>query len=88
MALRITPRSPPPLTPEASRRVRALTRAAFSWRRKQLGTILRRHPDLRCSAAWVEEALAERSLAATLRPERLSPDDFVALSRALAEGSR
>ncbi len=88
VALRITPRSPPPLTPEASRRVRALTRAAFSWRRKQLGTILRRHPDLRCSAAWVEEALAERSLSATLRPERLSPDDFVALSRALTEGSR
>ena len=35
--LRITPRSPPWLTREAAARVRVLTRAAFSWRRKQLG---------------------------------------------------
>lgn len=83
VVLRITPRSPPPITPEAARRVRTLTRAAFSWRRKQLGTILRRHPDLRGAAASAEAALAERSLSPTLRPERLSPDDFVALSRTL-----
>lgn len=82
--LRITPRSPPPLSADASRRLRTLTRAAFSWRRKQLGTILRRHPDLRYAAAAVEAVLDERSLHSTLRPERLSSDDFVALSAALA----
>lgn len=84
VALRITPRSPPPLTADASRRLRTLTRAAFSWRRKQLGTILHRHPDLRWAAAAAEAVLDERALPATLRPERLSPADFVALSSALA----
>lgn len=82
-AVRITPFSPPRLTTEEAGRVRVLTRAAFSWRRKQLGKILQRHPDLRCPAAAVKEVLGARGLAPTLRPERLSPEDYVALSAAL-----
>ena len=83
MALRITPRVPQKLDAEAVRRVRTLTRACFSWRRKQLGKILLRHPELRCPPPEVEQALAGRSLQATVRPEQLSPDDYIALSRAL-----
>ena len=81
--LRITPRLPAHLTPEAAVRVRTLTRAAFSWRRKQLGTILTRHPDLRCPRDVVEPVLAARSLSPALRPERLSPEDFMAIAAAL-----
>ncbi len=82
-AVRITPFSPPRLTAEEAVRVRVLTRAAFSWRRKQLGKILQRHPDLRCPAAAVKEALGTRGLSPALRPERLSPEYYVELSQAL-----
>ncbi len=85
-AVRITPRSPPRVGPAEAERVRVLTRAAFSWRRKQMGTILRRHPALGFSPAAVERALGARGLAPTLRPERLAPDDFVALAAALLAG--
>lgn len=83
VALRITPRSPPRLTPAAAARVRVLTRAAFSWRRKQLGSILARHPDLHLRRDVVERVLGGRSLSPALRPEQLSPEDFVAIAAAL-----
>ena len=83
VAIRITPRDPPRLTAAEAARVRTLTRAAFSWRRKQLGTILRRHPDLRRPAASVREMLAARALSPTVRPEQLSPEDYLWLSGAL-----
>ena len=85
VAIRITPRSPPRLSPRGAARVRRLTRAAFSWRRKQLGTILARHPDLARPRPVVERLLSSCSLAAELRPERLAPEDFVALAAALSE---
>lgn len=83
VAIRITPRSPPRLTRSAAARVRVLTRAAFSWRRKQLGTILARHPDLRRPRDEIAEVLDGLQLTPTLRPERLSPEDFMALAAAL-----
>ena len=83
VAVRITPRAPPRLTRTAAARVRTLTRAAFSWRRKQVGTILARHPDLACSRDKIERVLADRGLSPTLRPERLSAEDFMALATAL-----
>lgn len=82
-ALRITPRSPQPLDAAAAARVRRLTRAAFSWRRKQLRTILRRHPDVRRAPEVVEAALRKRSLPPAIRPERLAPEEFVALAALL-----
>jgi len=85
--LRITPRSPPRLTPAAAARVRVVTRAAFSWRRKQLGTILARHPDLRCPRDVAESVLKDCSLASALRPEQLSPEDFMAIAAALPPGA-
>jgi len=83
VAIRITPRDPPRVTVAEAARVRTLVRAAFSWRRKQLGTILRRHPDLRCPASSVDETLAPRGLSPTLRPEQLSPEEYLWLSSAL-----
>ena len=85
VALRIAPRSPPRLTPAAAGSVRVLTRAAFSWRRKQLGTILTRHADLRCPRDIAEHLLAECSLAPAVRPEQLSPEDFIALAARLQD---
>ncbi len=84
VTLRITPHAPPPLTAAEATRIRTLTRAAFGWRRKQLGTIVRRHPDLRSVARPVLAALAARGLSHSLRPEQLSVQDFVALARAAA----
>lgn len=83
VAIRVTPRDPPRVTADEASRVRTVTRAAFSWRRKQLGTILRRHPDLRCPASSIRDALAARSLSPTVRPEQLSPEDFLWLGSAL-----
>lgn len=82
--VRLTPRSPPGLTAAEADRVRVLTRAAFSWRRKQLGTILSRHPDLRIPRAAVHELLGERGLSPAIRPEQLSPEEFVELGTALS----
>lgn len=78
--VRITPRSPPALTPRRAARVRTLVRAAFSWRRKQIGKILRAHPSLRCPPDEAAAALRARSLDPKLRPEQLAPSDFAALS--------
>ena len=83
VAIRVTPRDPPRVTADGASRVRTVTRAAFSWRRKQLGTILRRHPDLRCPASSIRDALTARSLSPTVRPEQLSPEDFLWLASAL-----
>lgn len=62
---------------------RVLVRAAFSWRRKQIGTILARHPDLNLTPDTAARVLESRSLSPRTRPEQLSPDDFAALAQAL-----
>jgi 16S rRNA (adenine1518-N6/adenine1519-N6)-dimethyltransferase len=82
--VRITPLQPLPLDEDEERRLRTLTRAAFQWRRKQLQKILRDHPDL----ALPEDRLpaVEQALGVdlTVRPETLSPEAFVQLSRLVA----
>ena len=45
--VRITPFTPPPLSADEERSLRVLTRAAFTWRRKQVQKILRDHEALR-----------------------------------------
>ena len=82
--VRLTPHAPPRLTADQADQVRVLTRAAFSWRRKQLGTILSRHPDLRIPRAAVHDLLGERRLSPKMRPEQLSPEEFVELGVALS----
>ncbi len=85
VVVRVVPRSPVALAPAEAARVRTLVRAAFSWRRKQIGTILRSHPDLRLPPEKATATLQARSLDPRLRPEQLAPADFVALSAVLPE---
>jgi len=81
--IRITPAHPPPLEATEEAALRRLVRASFQWRRKQLGKILREHPDLACSAEIAAAALTEAGAAPSDRPERLSPEQFMALAAAL-----
>jgi 16S rRNA (adenine1518-N6/adenine1519-N6)-dimethyltransferase len=81
--IRITPLLPPPLAEAEETDLRALTRTAFGWRRKQLQRILRSAEDY----ALVEDEVAvletETGIAMNHRPEAISPEQFVRLSRAL-----
>jgi 16S rRNA (adenine1518-N6/adenine1519-N6)-dimethyltransferase len=79
--IRIRPRAAAADFDEA--RLRDLVRAAFQWRRKQMRKILRDHPDLRLDPAVVDALLRDAGLEPTVRPERISPETFVALSAAL-----
>jgi 16S rRNA (adenine1518-N6/adenine1519-N6)-dimethyltransferase len=81
--VRIRPLRPEPLGEREEERLRTLVRACFQWRRKQLGKILRDHPDLRLVPADAEAAAAAAGAGLHERPERLSPDVFVRLSATL-----
>ena len=81
--LRIEPRVPEPLALDEEDRLRRLVRAAFQWRRKQLGKTLRDHPDLRVDSGRLEEIAERAGISLSDRPERLSPDHFSALAAAL-----
>ena len=81
--IRIDPFRPERTTAEQEARLRALVRAAFQWRRKQLGKILRDHPELAHSDAVVGAAAEAAGVVLTDRPERLSPETFVRLALAL-----
>jgi 16S rRNA (adenine1518-N6/adenine1519-N6)-dimethyltransferase len=83
VVVRVTPIVPEPLSDVEERRLRALVRAAFQWRRKQLRKILRDHPDLELSEAVMDRAAHAADIDLSDRPERISPDRFVALARAL-----
>ncbi|TVP75514.1 MAG: ribosomal RNA small subunit methyltransferase A [Gemmatimonadales bacterium] len=81
--IRVRPHRPEPLTEAEEVRLRRLVRAVFQWRRKQLGRTLRAHPDLEMPVPAMEEALAELGIESSRRPESLSPQQFIALSRHL-----
>ncbi len=83
--LRVTPRRDSALTAEEESHARRLARAAFQWRRKQLAKILRDHPELTFSVSRIGVALDETGIRPTDRPEQLSPEDFLALARALGD---
>jgi 16S rRNA (adenine1518-N6/adenine1519-N6)-dimethyltransferase len=63
--------------------LRALTRAAFSMRRKQLQKILRTAPGYGLHPNAAEQVLRELGLSPRDRPETLEPATFVALATAL-----
>ena len=86
--VRITPMDPPPLSEAEEVRLRALTRAVFQWRRKQLKKTLRDHADLLLPEAFLPEVEQETGIPLTARPEELSPEDFVRLSRVVAAQGR
>jgi 16S rRNA (adenine1518-N6/adenine1519-N6)-dimethyltransferase len=79
--VRIRPLSPPPLDEGEEARLRVVVRAAFQWRRKQMGKILREHPDLGLGAERATAAAAAAGVALQDRPERLAPEAFITLSR-------
>ena len=81
--IRITPLRPAPLDPEEERDLRALTRAAFAWRRKQLQKILRAAPGYGLDPEEVASVAAAAGVEPTGRPESLDPDAFIRLARAL-----
>ena len=72
------------LGPEGPETLRALTRAAFGLRRKQLQKILRIAPGYGLEADAAEAVLEEVGVEPTARPETLDPATFVALAAALA----
>lgn len=85
--LEISPLRPDPLSEREEHSLRVLTRAAFQWRRKQIRTILRNHPDLRVGAEALEDLEGETGFSLERRPETFSPEEMIRLSRAL-KGAR
>ena len=81
--IRIVPFDPPSLSGDEEADVRALTRTAFAWRRKQLQKILRAAPDYGLAAERVAALQGETGIDMSARPETLEPEAFVALARAL-----
>ena len=81
--IRIRPFRPERLSEHEEERLRRLVRAAFQWRRKQLRKILRDHPDVACPPEAAEATAAGLGIDLEDRPERLTPEQFVALAAAL-----
>ena len=82
--IRIRPLDPPPLSPREERRLRTLTRALFQWRRKQLGKIMRDHPELRLPVTQAAALLSAAGAREADRPEVVSPEAFREMARRLA----
>ena len=83
--VRIVPRRPFELRPAEEQDLRALTRTAFAMRRKQLQKILRSAEGYELDAATVQHLEAELGRPLTGRPEELSANQFVQLSRLLRQ---
>jgi 16S rRNA (adenine1518-N6/adenine1519-N6)-dimethyltransferase len=81
--VRVRPFHPETLSLEEEERLRVLVRAVFQQRRKQLGKILREHPDLRVPRDAVDDLAAATGFDPTDRPETLDPAAFVRLAEAL-----
>jgi len=82
--VRITPFRPERTDEREEASLRSLVRAVFQWRRKQLRKILRDHPELGYDASTLARALEAADVAPTDRPERVAPDAFVRMVRALS----
>lgn len=81
--VRIEPFRPPPLTAAEERDLRALTRAAFTWRRKQIQRILRSAPGYGLGPGEVDAVGRAAGIDVNARPEALAPEAFIRLARAL-----
>lgn len=86
--IRITPLRPPPLTAAEELDLRALTRNAFAWRRKQLQKTLRAAPDYDFGIDTVAEIASETGIDLERRPESLSPEELARLARTLRTRGR
>lgn len=76
--VRISPRTDPVIQPEEETAFRLFVQNAFSFRRKQLGRVLR--TVLNISAEKAIAIVQECGLTPDLRPEVLSPQDFARLT--------
>src|SRR5690606_20934262 len=81
--VRITPYHPPPMSAAEEADLRALTRTAFGWRRKQLQKTLRTAPAYALDAEAVERVAEEAHIALDRRPESLTVQEFTTLARTL-----
>jgi 16S rRNA (adenine1518-N6/adenine1519-N6)-dimethyltransferase len=81
--VRITPHRPPRLSAGEEVDLRALTRTAFGWRRKQLQKTLRAAPAYALDAEQLERIARETGIALDRRAESLAIDQFTTLARAL-----
>ena len=81
--VRIVPRRPYQLGANEELDLRELTRASFAMRRKQFQKILRSAAGYELSADQVSSLEAEIKQPLTVRPEELSPAQFVEISRIL-----
>lgn len=86
--LRVRPHRPPPLTHVQEERLRSLTRSSFQWRRKQLGTTLRKHPLYGLGRAELDRVEGETGFDLRRRPETFSPDELVQLTDCLSRMGR
>ncbi len=84
--VRIRPHVPERLTEVEEQELRKLTRAAFSWRRKQMQTTLRKHASYGLSEGDVRRLESRTGLPLWRRPEAFSPEEFVTMSRLLPAG--
>jgi 16S rRNA (adenine1518-N6/adenine1519-N6)-dimethyltransferase len=82
--VRITPLATPLVAPEEERPLRTLVQNAFGMRRKQMRRVVRSLFALDAPAA--DELLAAAHVDPEVRPETLSPEQFVALLRARHAG--
>jgi 16S rRNA (adenine1518-N6/adenine1519-N6)-dimethyltransferase len=78
--VRITPLPSPLVAPNEERALRTLVQNAFGMRRKQMRRVLRSL--LALDAAGADALLARTGIDPEVRPETLSPEQFVALLRA------
>jgi 16S rRNA (adenine1518-N6/adenine1519-N6)-dimethyltransferase len=81
--IRITPIRPFPLTQQEEADLRALTQAAFGWRRKQLQRTLRSNPAYALLPPDIQRLHDRTGIDLELRPESLAPADLIRLARVL-----
>lgn len=86
--IRLTPLATPLVSADERRPFRTFVQALFGQRRKQLGTSLRAlvaQGGAADSAEAARAALEEMGIDPTTRPERLSPEQFIGLFRAVRD---
>ena len=81
--VRIVPHRPACLTAAQESDLRTLTRAAFSWRRKQMQNILRNAAEYGLSAEELPDIEQETGIHMTDRPEQITPPQFIERARVL-----
>jgi 16S rRNA (adenine1518-N6/adenine1519-N6)-dimethyltransferase len=84
--VRITPLATPLATPGEERPLRTLVQNAFGMRRKQMRRVVRSLYAL--DAARADALLAAAGIDPEVRPETLTPEQFVGLLRAAGNGNR